>query len=216
MAAPSRRSEDSRAESLREAQRRLTQERIVDALIALISDEHPFEVSMADVARRAGISEPTLYRHFPTKRDLFAALATAQYRHLTERLQPGSVDELADALRVVYRRAESAEASVRWTLAAPDRERVPRPNAAARIAMLEHALSEPMAGLDDVDHQHLLRLALLLSSPIAWLYWQDYLGLDPDQAAATAAWALHQTAEAKESTRTARRPDTRVPRNQPD
>lgn len=66
------------------ARRRLTQERIVDALIALISDEHPFEVSMADVAWRGGISEPTLHRHFPTKRDLSEALATAHYRHLTE------------------------------------------------------------------------------------------------------------------------------------
>jgi hypothetical protein len=31
---------------------------------------------------------------------------------------------------------------------------------------------------------------VLLTSPMAWLYWKDYLGLDPDEAAATAGWAI--------------------------
>jgi hypothetical protein len=59
---------------------------------------------------------------------------------------------------------------IRWTLAATDPQRVPRPNVAARLAML--------------------RTALLLTSPMARRYWKDYLGLDQADAADTAGWAI--------------------------
>jgi len=29
---------------------------------------------------------------------------------------------------------------------------------------------------------------------MAWLYWADYLGLDPAEAGATAAWAIKRVA----------------------
>jgi AcrR family transcriptional regulator len=185
-------SEETRGprESLREEQRRLTRERIVGALMELIEDEHPFEISMADVAARAGVSEPTLYRHYATKRDLFAALASAQYRRVASGLAPRSVAELAAAVRVVYRRCEEIEPVVRWTLAAPDPERVPRPNVEARLAMLRTALEDVGSQWSDRDHDLVLRVVLLLTSPMAWLYWRDYLGLDADTAADTAAWAI--------------------------
>src|SRR5579863_1788724 len=105
--------------SLRQAQRAVTEQRIIQALAALIDQEHPLEISMAAVAQRAGISEPTLYRHFPTKRDLFAGLASHLYQTLTAELAPASADDLAQAVRTVFQRAAAMEAAVRWTLAAP-------------------------------------------------------------------------------------------------
>ena len=64
--------------------------------------------------------------------------------------------------------AEAIEPTVRWTLAAPDPERIPRPNADARIAMLRTALDATLAGMRRSDQEHLVRLALLLTSPIAY------------------------------------------------
>jgi len=180
---------DTSRPSLRDEQRAVTEQRIVEALLALIDEEHPLEISMSAVAKRAGVSEPTLYRHFPTKRDLFAALAGYQFRTVAAGLAPASVDDIADAVRTVFRRSAAMENSVRWTLAAPDPERVPRPNVGTRLAMLRTALGDP-AGPGAENAELLLRLVLLLTSPMAWLYWKDYLGLDPDDAAATAGWAI--------------------------
>ena len=45
------------------------------------------------------------------------------------------------------------------------------------------------AGTDE-DAQHVGRVALLLSSPMAWLSWRDYLGLSAHEAAETAGWAI--------------------------
>jgi len=175
--------------SLRDAQRAVTEQRIIEALAALIDEEHPLEISMTAVARRAAVSEPTLYRHFPTKRDLFAALAGYQFETVTAGLAPVSADDLADAVGTVFQRSAAMENSIRWALAAPDPERVPRSNVQARLAMLRTALGDG-AEEDGEVTQFLLRTILLLTSPITWLYWKDYLGLAPEDAAATAGWAI--------------------------
>jgi AcrR family transcriptional regulator len=185
---------DTSRPSLRDAQRAVTEQRIIEALLGLIDEEHPLEISMAAVAKRAGVSEPTLYRHFPTKRDLFAAMAGYQFRTVAAGLAPTSVDDIADAVRTVFRRSAAMENPIRWTLAAPDPERVPRPNVEARLAMLRTALGAA-AQADDDTAQLLLRTILLLTSPMAWLYWKDYLGLDPEDAAATAGWAIKVLAD---------------------
>jgi AcrR family transcriptional regulator len=179
---------DTSRPSLREAQRAVTEQRIIEALAGLIEDEHPLEISMAAVAKRAGVSEPTLYRHFPTKRDLFAALAGHQFQTVAAGLAPASADDLAAAVRTVYQRSAAMENVIRWTLAATDPARVPRPNVQARLDMLRSALGGGAA--DDDAELFLLRTVLLLTSPMAWLYWKDYLGLDPAVAAETAGWAI--------------------------
>jgi AcrR family transcriptional regulator len=181
---------DTSRPSLRQAQRAVTEQRIIEALAALIDEEHPLEISMAAVAKRAGVSEPTLYRHFPAKRDLFAALAGYQFRTVAADLAPASVDELADAVRTVFQRSADMENVIRWTLAAADPERVPRTNVQARLDMLRTALCGQSGSDDDDKAQFLLRTILLLTSPMAWLYWKDYLGLDPADAAETAGWAI--------------------------
>ncbi|KDN80806.1 TetR/AcrR family transcriptional regulator [Kitasatospora cheerisanensis] len=56
---------------------------------------HPYdEVLMEDVAERAGVSRALLYRHFPSKRDLFAAL----YRQVAEQLLAQTRFDPADSL----------------------------------------------------------------------------------------------------------------------
>ena len=51
--------------SLRQARRAVTEQRIIEALTALIDEEHPLEISTATVAKRAAVSEPTLPRLIP-------------------------------------------------------------------------------------------------------------------------------------------------------
>lgn len=178
----------------------MTEQRIIEALASLIDEEHPFEISMAAVAKRAGVSEPTLYRHFPTKRDLFGALAGYQFKTVTAGLAPRSADELAGAVRHVFERSAATENLIRWTLAGTDPEQVPRPNVQARLELLRTALGlgPDDAAAGDQAAEVLLRAVLLLTSPMAWLYWKDYLGLDPAEAADTAGWAITTLAAALE------------------
>jgi hypothetical protein len=52
--------------------------------------------------------------------------------------------------------------------------------------MLRAALGDTLEAIDEL----LLRSVVLLTAPMARLYWKDYLGLDPAEAAATAGWAI--------------------------
>ena len=91
------------------------------------------EVSMQDVAREAGVTKPTLYDHFPSKKDLYLALIDSDLESLHERvgdaLEGSSgnrqrirasfqayldfVDEHAAGFRLLMQEAIGADADVR-------------------------------------------------------------------------------------------------------
>lgn len=50
-----------------------TQRRIAAAAAGLHEEVGPARTTIAEVARRAGVQRPTVYNHFPTDRDLYAA-----------------------------------------------------------------------------------------------------------------------------------------------
>jgi AcrR family transcriptional regulator len=92
-------------------------ERIVDAALAQLADGGCASASMAGVARRAGVATGTVYRHFPSKGDLFAeAFRRASQREvdvlrsMTDRSEP-----------VAHRLAAWVEAFVRRAVAEPVR-----------------------------------------------------------------------------------------------
>ena len=179
--------------SLREQQRTLTRRRILTALAELIESQHPLEITMAAVAARAGVSEPTLYRHYPNKRTLFSALGSELYRNTTAGITLTSLDELVDFLPALYQQLAHMEATTRWNLASPQDEAV-RPNAEERMAILKEAAGDLLAELDPAEAEALMRALLLLTSPIPMIYWQDYLGSTVEEAAHTAAWIIQRLA----------------------
>jgi len=180
--------------SVREHQRAVTRDRIVTALGELIANQHPLDVTMAAVAEEAGVSEPTLYRYFPTKRDLFAALGSDLYRQTTAGVTPSNLDELIEFLPKLYEQFAEMEATTRWNLAAPEDE-VVRPTVTERLPILRKALSDTLEDLTEAESDALLRGVLLLTSPTSLLYWQDYVGIAVDEAAETARWLIRRLAE---------------------
>jgi AcrR family transcriptional regulator len=51
-----------------------TRQRIIDAALRLLAGSGYHEVSMEDLAKAAGVSRPTVYKHFDSKLALFRAL----------------------------------------------------------------------------------------------------------------------------------------------
>jgi AcrR family transcriptional regulator len=69
-----------------------TQRRIAAAAAGLHEEVGPARTTIAEVARRAGVQRPTVYKHFPTDRELFAA---CQGHFLTEHPPPDPQPALA-------------------------------------------------------------------------------------------------------------------------
>jgi AcrR family transcriptional regulator len=149
---------------------------------------------MAAVAEHAGVSEPTVYRHFSTKSKLFAALGSDLFKKVTVGVAPANIEELIDFLPVLYEQFASLESTVRWNIAAP-KDQVVRPPAEERLPILREAMGEALEGLSTAESEFLLRGLLLLTSPTSLLYWQDYLGTTVDEAAETASWMIRQLAK---------------------
>ena len=59
---------------------------LIDAAMALVTEEQDWTFSLREVARRAGVSHNAPYNHFADKSDLLAAVAAAGFETLHERL----------------------------------------------------------------------------------------------------------------------------------
>src|SRR6266571_7110017 len=66
-------SERCRQPGARERKREQTRRRIVEAAVELHSTIGPSRTSFSAVARRAGVTRPTLYAYFPDETSLFMA-----------------------------------------------------------------------------------------------------------------------------------------------
>jgi AcrR family transcriptional regulator len=84
-------------------QRSTTVESILEAARTAIAERGPGKLTLSAVANAAGISRPTLYRWFPTKDDLLAAMTMYE----EERFDVG-LQQVIDAHRAPKRRLEAA------------------------------------------------------------------------------------------------------------
>ena len=81
---------------------RETRQRIVEAAVALHAEVGPSRTSIVALSRRAGVSRPTIYRHFPDQRSLLAA-CSSHARAVSPPPTLATWDEIADPeQRLVY------------------------------------------------------------------------------------------------------------------
>jgi len=88
-------------ESLRDEQKRIARDRILEALATEIATNGLLELSISSVAERAGVSQRTIYNYFETKEALVAALTDWSEQWMERRggplLEP-DLDKVPDAL----------------------------------------------------------------------------------------------------------------------
>ena len=129
-----------------------TRRRIVEATAALHRDVGPARTTVAEIARRAGVSRVTVYGHFPDERDLLAACSAA---FVAERpppdpaawaREPDPDRRLRTALAETYAYYRANEAMI---------------GNVARDAALVPALAEALGASGAAEHEQAMRDALL-------------------------------------------------------
>ncbi|HET6600676.1 MAG TPA: helix-turn-helix domain-containing protein [Gaiella sp.] len=87
---------------------------IVQAALRVFASGSYAGSTTAEIAREAGVSEPLLYRHFPSKRDLWAACLDAAWEEFRE-----AFDRASDDLLAARRNDREGEGPVRSGLLLP-------------------------------------------------------------------------------------------------
>jgi AcrR family transcriptional regulator len=176
---------------LRARQAEETRSRILDATVRVMAGGIA-SVSIPDVAHEAGVSVPTVYRHFGTK----GALLAAVYPHLARRaglgqlIVPNTIDGFREMVRTLFGRLESLGDEARVAMSSPAADEARRSQMPQRYAMSRRFAAGVMPAADEVDQDRLARLLIVLASSWAMRMWRDHLGTSVDVAADDIHWLL--------------------------
>jgi AcrR family transcriptional regulator len=176
---------------LRQEQMQRTREQILEGLIRVMA-RGMADLSIPEVAREAGVSVPTVYRYFKTKRELIAALGTYTLQKLgaVGRQPPSSVEELIAGMKELSRKYEELDETVRAAAMSEFAYEARRAVLPARLKMIENALAPVTGSLSQEDRIRLRNSVLVLSSTAMIRAFKDYLGLTGEETADTIEWAI--------------------------
>lgn len=188
---------------LRQAQAEETRARILDATIRVMATGLA-GLSIPAVAREAGVSVPTIYRHFRTKRELLAAI----YPHAARRSgldtisDPRSLDELRPVIRAVVDRLDALDDLSRAAMASPGASEVRHATMPTRYERLRRLTDSIEPKLRKADRDRITRLLVILTASASLRMWRDHLELSVDAVADDVDWivraAIAAASEGKE------------------
>lgn len=176
---------------LRAQQAGETRNRILDATLRVMA-EGVATVTIPAVAREAGVSVPTVYRHFGTKSELLVAL----YAHLMPRVGmyemavPRSIEEFRRAVRAIFDRLDEHDDLARAAMASPAAEQARRATMPDRLRLTRQFVDTIAPELPDAERGRIARVMLVLTTSSALRTWRDHLGASVEGAADDVEWAL--------------------------
>ena len=177
--------------SLREEQRALTRQKVLAAVLELVSDGSLDDLSVPAVAGRSGVSVATIYRYFPTRDDLLTAAAAEPSRRALTRpatAQPDD-DDLATFQRAMWHDFADNLPLLRHQVASA----AGREMRTARLDSSRRLLAEYVErqGVDPTtpSGERLISLLLLINGSLALIELHDRQGLAVDEAIDRSLWA---------------------------
>ena len=176
---------------LRAEQAEETRGRILDAALRVMTTGVA-SLSMPAVAREAGVSVPTVYRHFGTKADLLAAM----YPHAARRSgldkvpDPTSLRDVRTSLRAIFEHMDSLDDMARAAFASPIADEVRHATMQSRFQRIRRLGDTIEPPLSKGDQDRITRLLVILTSSASLRTWRDHLGSSVDEVVDDIDWFL--------------------------
>jgi AcrR family transcriptional regulator len=176
---------------VRAAQAEETRVRILEATLRVMA-RGIASASIPAVAREAGVSIPTVYRHFGTKQGLLAAV----YMHVVRRATPGefapprTLDELRGGVRAIFEGLDTSDDLARAAMASPAAAEARRVGMPARLEFYRRLADAIAPELAQPDRARIARVLTILISSSALRLWRDHLGSSVEDAADDIEWVI--------------------------
>jgi len=172
--------------------RAATRQAILNASLEQLRERPAEPFSHETVAIRANVSARTVYRHFPTRNDLTAAL-WAKLRDETGTRWPQVEKEIVPQLRRTFRQFEQVADLTRAAIAAAATTEYPVHGSSEGRAAFRQSLSVLIGALPRAEGKRLVAACVAIYSAPFWQMLRDRGQLsarDAEEAAATAMQAL--------------------------
>jgi AcrR family transcriptional regulator len=182
---------------LRAEQAEETRRRILDAAMRVIA-KGVLDISVPAIAREAGVSVATVYRHFRTKRDLVGAVYPHAMRSagLREVAAPRTLDELHDSVVEYFGQLDGLDEVTRAAMASPASEQVRRLSMPVRTAAFVRLADSIEPRPSPADRDRIARLLMILTGSSAQRMWREHFGLTVAEAADDIDWIVRAAAAA--------------------
>jgi AcrR family transcriptional regulator len=190
MSGPRRRAYSS---ALRDNQAQGTRELILDALTELLTDQPADQITTRAIAERAGVSQPTVYRHFPDRQALLEGLSDRISAMATTAGGGGQLKSLGDiaahAARDFALPEENAVLATAEAILNADPRRLSR-SSRSRSADLRRLVADSLPDLDEREHNRITALLRSLYSVQTWLRMREEFGIPGTESGPIVAWAI--------------------------
>lgn len=169
--------------------------RVVEGVVAVLNDGRP--LTFKEVAMEANVPERTVYRHFPTRTALLAAVfewTNGQIGY--EGPRPTTEAGLLALVRRAFRGFDDHAAVVRQMLVEPDGRRARVADAEERRRAAVALVRNEAPDLDPATCDRVAAAVQVLTVAATWQSLREYWDLDGEQAAETSAVAIELLLEA--------------------
>lgn len=177
---------------LREEQAASTRERIEKAAAALLNSAHnPEAVTFKAVAARAGVTEMTVYRHFPTREDLLRGL----WRQINAQMgagigMPASIESLFGQHAALFAGFDQVAPQIQASITTPQGREMRSALNDRRRRAFRAMVDEIAPDLRPEARTQAASILQLLHSAHAWMSLREQWGMDGREAGAATRWAL--------------------------
>jgi AcrR family transcriptional regulator len=189
---PKRSTSKPYSSTLRDRQAAQTRELILDAVTTLLDDRRADEVTARQIAATAGVSERTVYRHFPDRDALLEGLSR-RLPHLDgvkPAFGPGSLEDLAPTS---CRLMEVLDAHYVTARAEAVFNADPRRFAAdtqANTSEMRELLARELPELSEREQLRIAAVIRCLASTQAWLRMREEFGVPGTESGPVVAWVI--------------------------
>ena len=178
--------------TLRKRQMAQTRDFILDALTTLLGDRRADEVTTRDIAAAAGVSERTVYRHFPDRAALLEGLTQRlpQLDDVRPSFEAGGLDALAPVSRRLMELLDEHYVAARAEAVLNADPRRFAPDTQANTRAMRTLLAEELPQLGEREQLRLAAVLRCLVSTQAWLRMREEFGLPGTESGPVVAWVI--------------------------
>jgi AcrR family transcriptional regulator len=173
--------------TLRQRQAEETRTLILDTAMAILAARGPF--SHEAIAAEAGIGPRTVYRHFPSRVELYAAL-WQRLRVTTNIPFPKELPQVLPLIASAFRSFDDHSELVRAVLASQAGHDVRALGAAELRENLRRSLAPQLAGRPEAERRRLVGVCLAVYSAAFWQLLRDRGELSQAEAEEAGVWAM--------------------------